>query len=237
MKKKLDNVVKGLAIIAFAVCIFLNSAGMLPGLPLVKIGLGIVLAVLSLYGLFDKNFVGCAIGVGLIGVIFKAELGIPKVSTWIIIVCAVLVGIGFELIFKKNKININITKDGKTIDTEGTSEYWEQEGEFDLDNNLGSKTHYVSIANLRKGKVDNALGSLTVYFNGTTVAPEGAFLDIDNGLGNLALYFPADMRVKFNFENGLGRINVHGEGSQDADKPLVTANVDNGLGNIDIYFE
>ena len=102
---------------------------------------------------------------------------------------------------------------------------------------MGTKTQYVNIKNLRQGTIDNALGQLTVYMNGTTIAPEGAKLDIDNGLGQLSIYFPKEFRVVFKTENGLGKINIHGEGSKDENQPIVYANVDNGLGSTDIYFE
>ena len=65
---------------------------------------------------------------------------------------------------------------------------------------------------------------------------EGAFLDIDNGLGAMSLYFPKEFRMSFNFDNGLGKINIHGECSEDETQPLVKAQIDNGLGQVDIYF-
>ena len=60
---------------------------------------------------------------------------------------------------------------------------------------------------------------------------------IDNGMGSLSIYFPRNFRVSFNCDNGMGKINMHGECSQDMSQPLIKANVDNGMGTIDFYFE
>ena len=89
----------------------------------------------------------------------------------------------------------------------------------------------------KNGNIDNALGQLTVYMNGTTIDKDGAVLDIDNGMGKLNVYFPKEFRVHFNCDNGMGTINMHGECSQDESQPLIRANVDNGMGCIDFYFE
>ena len=118
-----------------------------------------------------------------------------------------------------------------------SDEYSEGDGTFDLDNNMGSKSQYVNVQNLKCGNIDNALGQLTVYLNNCTIDPEGAILNIDNGLGALTIYMPKDFRVSFNCDNGMGKINMHGECSNDTSLPLVTANVDNGMGTIDFYFE
>ncbi|WP_288264289.1 LiaF domain-containing protein [uncultured Streptococcus sp.] len=95
----------------------------------------------------------------------------------------------------------------------------------------------MSVNELRHGKIENALGSLTVYLNGTRLDEAGATIDIDNGLGKLQVYVPKEFRVRLNADNGLGSINIHGTSSTDTNQPLLTLNVDNGLGTTDIYFE
>ena len=142
------------------------------------------------------------------------------------------------MIFGK-KPHINIIHDGDDhhINVGGKAEYWEEDGTFDLDNSLGNRTQYVKINNMKRGTIDNALGQMTVYFDGTTVDPSGANLDIDNGMGSLSIYFPKEFRVEFKCDNGMGKINMHGECSHDENQPLIRADVDNGMGQIDFYFE
>lgn len=234
---RIKAVVRGLAIIAFAVCLLLSKTAAFQTYPMVKIGMCIILAIVFIESLFERSWLGVCFPLGIAACLFQNELGLGNVSYIVIILAFVLIGIGLTLIFGKKKYTkIYENAHDKFCDA-GGSEYTEDTDRFDLDNNMGTKTQYVNIKNLRQGNIDNALGQLTVYMNGTTIAPEGAKLDIDNGLGQLNIYFPKEFRVVFKTENGLGKINIHGEGSKDENQPIVYANVDNGLGSTDIYFE
>ncbi|SFO18834.1 hypothetical protein SAMN04487831_11123 [Pseudobutyrivibrio sp. UC1225] len=238
-KKTIRNAIRGLALIAFAVCLLLSKSNIFTDMPMVKIAVCIIMALFFGEQLLERSFVGMAIPVGVVACLFREELLLGDVHYAIIMIAVILIGIGLSTIFGHKPHHINVIHNGKerTVDVCGNAEYWEDEGTFDLDNSLGSKTQYIKINDMKKGTIDNALGQLTVYFNGTTVDPDGAELDIDNGLGSLSVYFPKEFRVSFNCDNGMGRINMHGECSQDMSQPLIKANVDNGMGQIDFYFE
>ncbi|QFJ54905.1 LiaF transmembrane domain-containing protein [Pseudobutyrivibrio xylanivorans] len=238
-KSKIKNIVRGLAIIVFAVCLLLSKNNSFNDYPMIKIGMCVILALILVEQLIEKSWVGVFFPLGVGACLFQNELGLGGIHFAVIILAFVLIGVGFSMIFGKKPAHINIIHDGDEhkLEIGGNSEYWEEDGNFDLDNSLGSKTQYLTINNMKKGTIDNALGQMTVYFNGTTVDPDGAFLDIDNGMGSLAIYFPKEFRVSFNCDNGMGKINMHGEGSQDLNQPLIKADVDNGMGQIDFYFE
>lgn len=237
-KGKIRNIVRGLALIAFAVCLLLSRSSYFTDVPMLRVGVTLLMVVLFIDQLLDKSFVGMSIPLGLITCLYRGELGLGDIHYAIIMASFVLIGIGLNVIFGK-KPHINVIKDGNVIDVEsaGSAEYSEGDGTFDVDNNLGNRTQYVKVQNLKNGKIDNALGQLTVYMNGTTIDKDGAVLDIDNGMGKLNVYFPKEFRVHFNCDNGMGTINMHGECSQDESQPLIRANVDNGMGCIDFYFE
>ena len=235
---RIKAIARGLAIIAFAVCLLLSKTGAFTAFPLVKIGMCIILALVVIEALMEKSFFGVFFPMGIAACLFQKELGLENVSYIVIILAFVLIGIGFSLIFdKKPKISVIKDKCHEAVDGSMSDEYSEGDGTFDLDNNMGSKSQYVNVQNLKCGNIDNALGQLTVYLNNCTIDPEGAILNIDNGLGALIIYMPKDFRVSFNCDNGMGKINMHGECSNDTSLPLVTANVDNGMGTIDFYFE
>ena len=234
---RVKGIVRGIAIIAFAVCLLLSKSGTFTTFPLVKIGMCIILGLIVIEQLFEKSIMGVCFPLGIAACLFQKELGLENVHYAIIILAFILIGVGLTLIFdKKPKVVFNHNGKEFIMGDQNNAEYWEEDGNFSLDNGLGSRTQYVTVKNMRKGSIDNGLGQLTAYFDGSTVAEEGAFLDIDNGLGAMSLYFPKEFRMTFNFDNGLGKINVHGECSQDESQPLVKAEIDNGLGTIDIYF-
>ena len=238
MKKgKIRNAIRGLALIAFAVCLLLSRSTVFTDMPMAKIAVCIIMALFFGEQLLEKSFVGMAIPVGVVTCLFRDELMLGDVHYALIMIAVILIGIGLSIIFgKKPKIVCNHNGKEYIMGDNHTSEYWEDEGNFSLDNGFGARTQYVAVKNIRKGSIDNGLGALTAYFDGSTVAEEGAVLDIDNGLGSMSLYFPKEFRMSFNVDNGLGRVNFHGEGSQDMEQPLVKAQIDNGLGQVDIYF-
>lgn len=224
------NILRGVIVIAFALCLLLDNIGMFPNLPLVKIGILLMLFYVFAEALKKLSFVGMTFPLGLAVCLFTTELGIKNASIAVIILVSVLVGIGLELIFSKPKEKKNHFERTATSYSEG-------EGTFDVDNNMGARTEYIQVKNIRRGKIDNALGKMTVYLNGSTVDPEGGFIDMDNGLGKLVVYIPKELRVSFVTDNGLGKVNIHGESSHDESLPLLTIKLDNGLGEVDIYFE
>jgi predicted membrane protein len=241
MKNNSKNVVVGLVLILFAVSLFLDKLGMFPELPIIKIGISIILIYVIAVSLKKLEFLGITFPLGLIACLFSTELGIDKVSPAIIIIVSVLIGVGLSLIFGKSKVKV-ITEGGHkgcnvNFDNHTSVEYNQSEGTFDVDNNLGNKTEYVNVKDLTYGKIDNAMGSLTVYLNGTTIAEGGASINADNGLGNLVIYIPKEFRVSMTSENGLGRIDTHGTCSQDSSLPVLNLHVENGLGSVEIYFE
>lgn len=235
---RISAITRGIAIIAFAICLLLSKTEAYQTYPMVKIGMCIILGLVIIEQLVAKSWIGVCFPLGIIACLFQKEIGLGDVNYAVIILAFVLIGIGLTLIFEKKNKHINMWKEGRErFAAGGGTEYTEDGDCFDLDNNLGTKTQYVNIKDLKRGSIDNAMGQLTVYMNGTTIAPEGAHLDIDNGMGQLKIYMPKEFRVAFSYDNGLGKINIHGECSKDESQPLIHANVDNGLGTTDIYFE
>ena len=237
-KAKVRNVIRGLVLIAAAVCLLLSRSSYFSDYPMIKITISIIMALLFGQQLIEKSFLGMSIPLGVITCLYKTELGLGDIHYAIVMLAFILLGLGLSIIFgRKTMMNFVGKGHGRSMDYAGESEYWEQDGIFEIDNKLGARTQYVEVQNIRKGTIDNALGSMSVYFNGSTVDANGAVLDIDNGMGSLKIYFPKEFRVSFKCDNGMGTINMHGECSDDPDQPLITADVDNGMGTIDFYFE
>lgn len=235
---RIKSILRGLAIIAFAVCCLLGISDRFADMPLLRIGVSLLLVVVLIETIIERNIISIFFVLGCGACVYQNELGLKDVNFLLIIGLFLLIGIGLNLIIgKKPKITVVNNGHKASVEGVGNAEYWEEDGNFSVDNNLGQRTQYVKIQNMKKGDIDNALGSLTVYLSGSTVDADGAQLDIDNGMGSLSVYFPKEFRVRFNCDNGMGKINMHGECNQDETQPLVIANVDNGMGQIDFYFE
>ncbi len=238
---KWKKVVAGLVIILFAVALLLDKMMILPDISMIKIAISAVLVFIIGCALRKLVFIGITFPLGLIACLFSSELGIDHVNPVIIIIVSILIGIGLTLIFGRPFSRICCSRSGEKSDKHFGSasrvEYSEAEGTFKVDNNFGEKTDYVYVKNLKKGRIDNAMGNYMVYLNGTTIDPSGALIEIDNGLGSLKVYIPKELRVSVKTKNGLGTIHTHGSCSKDETLPLLTLKVENGLGATDLFFE
>lgn len=240
-RHRINSIITGLLLILFAAMLMLNKMGILTAFPPVKLMLKVVLIAILIYfiivnGFGKRSFLGVTVPLGIIACLFSDLLGISMVSPVTIILVSVLVGIGLSMIFGFGKqSSVRHYFGGKY--TSSTKEYSDVDGTFSIENSLAERTAYMSVNDLRYGEIENGLGSLTVYLNGTTLDSEGATIDIDNGLGRLQLYVPKEFRVVQNIDNGLGSVNTHGTSSTDANSPLLKLDIDNGLGTTDIYFE
>lgn len=242
-RHRINSIITGLLLILFATMLMLNKMGILTAFPPVKLMLKVVLIAILIYfiivnGFGKRSFWGVTVPLGIIACLFSDLLGISMVSPFIIILVSVLIGIGLSLVFGKQS-NVKHDFSGKStyFGASGTKEYSDVDGTFSIENSFADRTAYISVNDLRYGEIENGLGSLTVYLNGTTLDSEGATIDIDNGLGRLQLYVPKEFRVVQNIDNGLGSVNTHGTSSTDANSPLLKLDIDNGLGTVDIYFE
>lgn len=236
------KVITGLVLIIFAAGLLIDKMGIFPDFPLFKIATAVLLVyVMIINGIGRHGFLAITFPMAILACLFSKELGIAMVSPAIIILVAILIGVGLSLIFGKSPIvNVVTNHHGGNWNHSGhssTIEYSSEDGTFSVDNNLGERTEYVTVKNLRRGDIDNALGSLTVYLNGSTLDPNGAFINIDNGLGSLKVFIPKEFRISMKCDNGLGTINTHGNYSCDESSPLLSLDIDNGLGTTDIYFE
>ncbi len=230
------NIAVGLTLIAVAICMLISKTAMFQQFPMIKIGLCIIIGFNFIESMYKKSFFGMSFSVGLATCVFREELGLSDIHYLIILIAFALIGIGLSLIFKrKRKITYDQFQNGNEY--VGRSEFRENDGSFNIENSLGTKTQYIQIKELRNGKISNGLGTMAVYFSGSTISRTGAYMHVENGLGKLAVYFPREFRAALKSNNGLGKIDVHGQCSTDMNAPLINVDVDNGLGKIDFYFE
>ncbi len=230
---KFRDTALGILLIVLALCMLLSKTEIFHNIPVLKIGLCFVIAMKFMESMRRVNFLGMSVSLGVAVCLFQGELGLGEVNFIIILMAFTLIGVGLSMIFKRKGM---LAYDTRTNDDYFREENGADTGCFKIENCMGTKTEYLQIKNLHSGKISNSLGNMSVYFNGTTVSEEGAIIKVENGAGQLSVYFPKEFRAGFRSTNGLGKIDIHGRGSVEADQPLVNVNVDNGLGKIDFYF-
>lgn len=194
----------------------------------------VALAAMFIQSLVKLNYFGVFLSLALTYWIFQLPLHLFIISPWLLILAAVLLSIGFHIIFSKHTKCQYVSRHGK-------DEYHTVE-EID-DNNpyvkvsLGASSKYLHADSLKSGQFYCNLGSLEVYFDQVQLDPNGAEIYVDCSLGAINLYFPKTWRVIDKLNSSLGGVknetrfnNPH----ENAPQVTVTGNV--SLGAVEVHY-
>ncbi len=182
------------------------------------------------------TFTGIFFPVALLAIIYQGPLGIESLVPWTVLIAALLLSIGFHLIFrKKNKWgkywDHGEWKNGRklTADTENVN------GEIvECHVNLGASCKYIHSDNLKIANLSCKLGALEVYFDNCTPAEGGATVNLSCRLGAIQLYIPKDWTVRKGVSAVLGGIEEHGNPNNIG--PVLILDGEVSLGGIEIYY-
>lgn len=148
----------------------------------------------------------------------------PKLfaSTWIVIVVALLLQIGFSVLLPKRKI---------ALDSNANRHATVERGDGYYENDLGASTCYVDASKLGYYKVENDLGKLDVYIENVETYAGNGTLEVDNNLGQTVVHIPTGWAVDNRMTASLGSVScsVPTTGS-----PMLTITGSCDLGNVSI---
>lgn len=252
MNKK--NMGWGIILICIAVFILCNNLSIIPDIPHVgaDVIFAVILAFCGIKSLFKKDFFWFFICAGVIGCMFDNELHITEITPWILMVSCCLLGVGFNMIFKKDRITYqgpeytdyqeyneysgDNASNSQAASSTARATTYSDDADVRIENTFGEKTRYITCANLRTARVENNFGSLKVYFNNSIVNEGGARLRISNCFGETIVSIPREWRVEMKESNALGQIQVFGQSSCDLNSPAVTIDASNSFGHLVINF-
>lgn len=236
-RRRNNNIFMGVVLILLAAYITVTRLVSLPSIPVFKILFTCMFVYLVFKGVKKKDYGLIFIPGAFILCQYDDVLGIESITPFIVMLAAILLTIGFNLIFKKDHYETEVVYDSGS-DGGLISDYTvdDEKKKIVIENGLGSTTRYIQEENIRKVFVDNGLGSCTVYFQNCTLENNSLKMKIDNGLGSCTIYFPKEWSINLTQDNGLGDIRVLGQPSSDPMAPCVNVFVDNGLGSVKLNF-
>lgn len=100
MKKNLSNIFWGVLIIGAAVLWIVSELGYLSGVGTGQILFSILWGAWIIKGLISKSSFSVFMGLAFLSIVWDKELGIEAITPWPVIGAALLLTIGFSLIFK-----------------------------------------------------------------------------------------------------------------------------------------
>lgn len=222
-------------------------------------GFTVFLVVYAITKLFDRNFVEGFLGIGILGYIHYDYLGFTDGSPWVLIAASVLMGLGLQLIFKKQRkpftvhfdkgdfnyksnfkdvvdveVEIDDHEELKQESNQNTKEKSTQDY-IHANTNFSDQKRYIRSDNFTQADLESNFGNLEVYFQGAEFNPSGAVINVEANFGNVTLYLPRTVNVQNNLKAALG--SVTGDSSfVSQDAPTVLLQGSANFGKISVRY-
>ena len=227
---KIRKWIYGLFFIGAAALVVLNQLGHFEGLKFSSLILTILLIPVLIESLIHLNFFGVFFSIALGGIVYAAPLGIESLTPWPILIAALLLSIGFSLIFKKKPDFKNFfgcvsetTEVLEGADVSGTVAFSES-------------TKYLDSDCIEKGVFKCSFGSLKIFFENSTLHENGATINVECSFGSIQLYVPKAWQIHNKATSAFGAVEEKGVTSSVKEGPVVTLTGAISFGAVEIYY-
>ncbi len=223
----------GVGFILLAVAIVLDALGVLApiasavgNISILAILAGLLLLCYAITRLCQGKVGEIFIPLALIFMLFESNIAfvIKKgddsgniINNWLLLLCAVMLWIGFSILFSGVK-----RKRRKAYKLDAERHY---------SGNLGASVRYIDCDGFKSELVENDLGSCTVFFENAEKYKGDGVIIVDNNLGSVVVNVPEDWNVVVNIDNNLGSVTSP---KPVTDGKLLTVKGDNNLGSVTI---
>lgn len=224
----------GFFFLASAVFVIATQLGSFGEIGILSIMGTVLLAAIIIASIFDLNYFGIFVPVSFLYMIYQKPLDLPEISPWLLILTAVLVSIGFHILFRSKP---------KKCHSFCQENHFTQSGEnLDGDNvyakvSFGSSSKYLHSESLKSGQFYVSFGALQVYFDQAQLSPEGAEIFLDCSFGAIELFVPGHWNVRDSLHASLGGVENNrriARVDENAPKLTLTGNVH--LGGVEIHY-
>ena len=243
----------GIAFLLFAVAIIAGSMGVFDKLDGLFGTIGFwtivftpIFVVWLVKSVMRLAWGGILFSIAFLAILYDEMLGIENLTPWPVLFAAFFGTLGLSIIFGKrggwyrrkwNHLRIgekDIIKDGRFVGT-STKEISEDEKRVRCDVSFSSVTKYISSRALREVTIENAFGSVTVYFDGAILDNGEAYVNVDNAFGIVALYVPKEWNVVTNMEKSFASLRIFGKCATQSENALhIDGNI--AFGSVEIHY-
>ncbi len=217
----------GIILILAAALIVLDAIGtemgFLNGIPIFRSVIVLLLISVSVEELFKRDFGGFFFSLAIAFMIYEEQIARwlsledkNIISNWLVLLVALLLTIGFSLLFSKR--TFTFTYNGSKAKHKVAGSYV-----TNIDCSAFDEMH-----------INNELGSCEVHFSNVDSYTGNGVLTVYNELGSMKIYVPAEWTVTNRISNELGAVQVKGE-SLNGGKTLII-NGTNALGSVQIIY-
>jgi len=231
MKKKntVRKAVWGIFLVGAAVLIIANAYYSFTSLlPLLCI---IVVLPVMVESLIHLSFTGVFIPAALLCIMFSSQLGLDKITPWPVLAAAVLLSIGFSIIFRKHDKWLNQMH----FETDASFENITDD-EMTCTVRFGEGTKYIMSENFEGASLNCQFGAIKAYFDNAKLSPNGAELNVNASFSGVELFIPKHWKVASSLNAFLGGVEEKSRNAPDPDSPLLTLTGNVSFAGIVIYY-
>lgn len=215
-----------------AVLVLATGMNVLPGIEVKSIICTVLAAALLIHGIIRGSVFCMLFAVAFLAIIYAKPLGIEGITPWPVLGAALLLSIGFRLIFpsKGKRFEAQVTytgKDGeekvvnpkKGVETEES--YCNADGEYlEFSQVFKSGTKYINSNNLKKIQMECVFSTMEVYLDNVVLQDGVGFLELDSVFSNVTIFVPGTWTIVENSETVFSKINYTGRSIPDAGHKL-----------------
>jgi predicted membrane protein len=256
----------GVLFLLAGAAVLLNLTGVLPvphGMDAGNIIWSIILALVTIWSIIHRFwFITFYMILGIVYV-WRDQLGLHDMNFWPLAGAALLLSIGFSILFKnKHKSwrdsvyvgtfnykeededfhkKVSEAKDASAGDESAArqsggvhSSSAEDENNVYIKASFGSTIKYVNARALTRAYVDCSFGSVKAFFDNATVADGGAVIEIDNSFGGMELYIPREWRLIDDINRTFGGVDIKNPEHERSGGPVVRLTGNVNFGGVEI---
>ena len=199
MKK--NNIFWGLFCILAAVLLVLSQINIIPNDDIVNLLLTVFFLEMLISGIKNMNWFKIFFSLAFIGIIYDEYLGTVTLTPWISLLAALLLSIGFSLIFSRNKYNNLKSEYDRNDDRE---RYNENNVVFNVA--FSSSAKHINSTDFCSANINCSFGALKIYLDNADIL-DSATINFDLIFAGVELYIPKKYKVINNVECLLGGVD------------------------------
>lgn len=218
MKKIFSRVLWAIFFFACAGVLVASQMGLIP----IQIGFwtiagSIILAICLVYNLANLNITGIVFSIAFLLILYARPLGIQRLSPWTILLAAVLVGIGLNLLlgYKRHSYisvvrNFGDSTKSKVIDGTFSRNAGDTDSHIEINQSMSDVSRYIHSKNLETIDLTSKLSDISLYLDDAQAAGDIVHLNANVMLADVTIYLPLSWQVENNLSPFLSELDIKG---------------------------
>lgn len=204
MSRKAEKIFWGLFFILGAVFIVVSGLGMLPAVSVFSLILTVVFAAWIIKSIISLHIEGIFFPLAFLGIIYAKPLGITAIVPWTILGAALLLTIGWSILFHNRFQWFRHTHKRNCY----TSQIEKEDADHvKCDTSFGSVIKYINSEDFKQADLACSFGSIKAYFDKAQVKGEKAVINIDMSFSGIELYLPKNWHIINHIDASFGGVD------------------------------